>query len=290
MTDLFQKNTGVTTDKPLIGQTNFKDHYPHVAGDLPFSDLKPDIRKAIKAQILPFIGLAEYERIVTENGEALETMRDCVAYYAIYLVLPFKPHIISNAGVNRLQPEGASQSNLSDVKYMRYAAHLESDKQLDNLLSMLPISLSIQNPFFKSGNDIRPYFNTDAVRVLYGLDIHFSNAYRDLRQWFNSTNNLDIQKQYVAYAAFADAIPFLTLVMDGAGFSVLSKGDGIEEKNSLKSKEHLQAIANLKRAAEDKRDAARGELESVLRAMSVETPLLFQPKTVETFGEGGVFL
>jgi hypothetical protein len=111
-----------------------------------------------------------------------------------------------------------------------------------------------------------------------------------------------LSQKFIAQAGFVAAIPNLTLITEADGFTVVSKGDGIEERNSFKNKEHENAILRLLQKAQQNADRYRTQLIEFLYINKEFYPdwltsnfyknLAPQGETVKiiTSTEGGIFL
>lgn len=80
-------------------------------------------------------------------------------------------------------------------------------------------------------------------------------------------------KKFVAQDGLFIAIPFLTLVIEGDGFKVVSRGDGIEERNGLKHQQHENAILRLRDAARQSAEQYKDDLLTFLWKHKADLPL-----------------
>lgn len=259
-----------------VGGSNFKNHYPFASNEAPFLDVQEGSRQATISHILPFVGQAQYELIAdawhADNAiykDIIGTLQDAIAYYTVYRMLPFKPYIIGQ-GVQKAKAGDNESLQLSDNKYMRWNAHIFADQKLDEVLKMMSESTDTffdaykefakeQTMLFVSAVDYQHFINIDSSRRTFvALLPSIRIAEEDTAQLVgnvlmqNAEGELKrLMKAYSAYRALEIAIPMLTLIIESTGFKVVSSGDGIEERNGLKAKEHAEAIANLRQATSE---------------------------------------
>lgn len=139
--------------KNIVGESNFKDHYPNVNTSMHWSIFTPYIRQGIENYILPYVGDALYNSIIAKyqasatltSGEAyfLEKIQDSSAYYTIVQALPFMNTVISDMGVQEnTGKEGTSNpASMWRFKNTAWQAIKEADKKLDMLLAYMEKSI-----------------------------------------------------------------------------------------------------------------------------------------------------
>ncbi len=338
---IFKGSTATTPTE--IGQTNFKSHYPSVAGNTSWNDLRSYIRQATDLYIIPYIGQVWYDKLAadfhTDSVDAsalsiLEKLQDTIAYYTIYKAMPFMPYIVSAIGVQKAQSsQGATAISTGEAKNIRWNAHLDADRMLDDVLKLLTVApgayfdlwrthadkLFKTSAFFKTADELNNFLNIqNSRRAFQALVQHLKSAEKESVKILGapffthlSKDQLNFSEEwvveairhYIAQQALYEAVPYLTLVVESDGFMVVSRGDGTEERNSLKHQQHENAILRLREAAREKAAQYRAELIKLLWENKDNFPLwqlsdLYKSMSANTTprtgiivcGHGGVFL
>lgn len=331
------------TNPTEVGHTNFKNHYPSVSSNANWNELKTYIRQATNLYIIPYIGQEWYDKLVDDfhadgiEASALsivEKLQDAIAYYTIYKAMPFMPFIVSSVGVQKAQSsQGATAISAGEAKNIRWNAHLDADRMLDIVLQLLTAAngayfdlwrthadkLFKKSAFFLTADMLNTYLNIQqSRRAFQALVPHLHSAEESVmkilgRPFFVHLANeplnelagfaFDMACRYIAQQALYEAIPYLTLVIESDGFMVVSRGDGTEERNSLKHQQHENAILRLREAAKEKSAEYRAELISFLWEKKADFPLwqtsdLYKSMSADTTprtgiivcGNGGMFL
>lgn len=158
--DLIFKITNPTPPTtPLIGDTNFQNHYAGVNTSMAWQELKPSIRQATQKYLIPYIGEPLYNDLATKynagsvlttaQAQALEYLQDAAANYAIYHILPQKTATVASMGVVQQSPEGGSQPvNQWGWQAKRRDALDNADAALDMLLKYLEKQVKASVAYF----------------------------------------------------------------------------------------------------------------------------------------------
>lgn len=189
---LFKITTGVEEAKALIKDTTFKDHYPSVNRNMSWLSIKPYIKQATRDKIIPFIGEALYDDLVTkyqadqfisnEATEILDLLQDAIAYYTIEVALPTLNVVIADMGVQEsIGKEGTSLP----VSRWRYDRIIESvgttaNTNLDTILQKLEQFIAVPIAYFDLWKDDKAY--THGVSDLF-------RATADLNEFLNINNS-----------------------------------------------------------------------------------------------------
>jgi hypothetical protein len=318
-----------------IGQTNFKDHYPFVEGSKLWSEIQTSVRQATQTYILPIIGrpmhdalFTDYEANTTQTDKVsiIEGLQDAIAHYAIYRALPYMPYIISSTGITASQPtEGARATTHGERKDARYNAHLDADAFLDNVIAELegatgeywkPYHDFAQlnhktSAFFQTADQLSDHLQVQGRRAFQALVPHLKKAEANIikvlgralfKQQRHLNNDLvELIRGFVAHEGLTYAIPYLTLVIESDGFKIVSRGDGIEERNGLKHQQHENAIQRLLDGAKANAESSKVAILEYLVENQDDYPLWLQSdyylglarrdvKGVISTGDGAVFL
>lgn len=145
---LFKVTTAPTPSVPVIGDTNFQNHYAGVNTSMAWAELTPAIRQATTKFVIPYIGSELYNDLATkfevdtvltpEQAAALELLQDTIAFYTIYHILPEKNAVVASNGILQNTPDGGAQPvNQWGWKAKRWAALENGDTFLDTLLQHL---------------------------------------------------------------------------------------------------------------------------------------------------------
>jgi hypothetical protein len=331
------------TNTTEVGHTNFKNHYPSVSSNANWNELKTYIRQATDLYVIPYIGQEWYDKLADDfhadsvDVSALsivEKLQDAIAYYTIYKAMPFMPFVVSAVGVQKAQSsQGAAAISAGEAKNIRWNAHLDADRMLDDVLKLLTAApgtyfdlwhtyankLFKTSAFFKTAAELNTYLNIQQSRRAFQVLVpHLHSAEEQVikiigRPFFAHLTTMPQTElegfadgmicRYIAQQALYEAIPYLTLVIESDGFMVVSRGDGTEERNSLKHQQHENAILRLREAAREKAAEYKSELIAFLWEKKADFPLwqasdLYKSMAADTTprtgiivcGNGGVFL
>lgn len=141
-------NNSAVSGKEIIGDTNFKDHYPEVNRNMMWSELTPYIRQATQKFVIPFIGSALYDDISNKvdanvtlsdvQTQLVEYLRDAVAYYSIMHAFPKKKTVMASMGVvENAGSDGTTQTSQWGFKATLWSLTKDADGFMDQLLEFL---------------------------------------------------------------------------------------------------------------------------------------------------------
>jgi hypothetical protein len=270
----------------------------------------------------------------TEQELLVSILQDAIAHYTIYSALPYLPFVICSNGIQKTSPtEGSTSPTHGERKDTRWNAHLDADRYLDEAINILENTegdyyqpfhdYATKNfrtsIFFKTAESLNEHLNIQSNRRAFAALVPYLRKVEESSEleiligieFFNDLKNTEtnlkkhlvrkIQK-WVAQKALHESVPFLTLVIEGDGFKIVSRGDGIEERNGLKHQQHENAILRLQNAAREKSEKYYDELLAFLWKNKDEFPLWKDSDyymssnseetstSVITTGEGAVFL
>lgn len=269
-----------------------------------------------------------------EKALVLQYLQDAIAHYTIYSAMPYMPFVVSSAGMQKVQPtEGAVTPTHGERKDTRWNAHIDADRYLDEALKILynsddtyfePFKTHAAknfktSAFFKYTETLDEHINIQGSRRAFSALVPYLKSIEESviekllgTTLFESLQADDLNaeekalvkkvQKVVANLALAESVPFLTLITEGDGFKVVSRGDGIEERNGLKHKEHENAILRLQDAAIEKGTKYQQELLEFLFKNKDDYPDWLEsdyyismttttaPARVICTGPGGIFL
>ena len=276
----------------------------------------------------------ETDDLAEENSEIINLLQDAIAHYTIYVSLPYMPFIVSSTGFQKSQPtEGATAPSFGERKDTRWNAHLDADRFLDEALKMLEntegeyfqpyrdhVATNFKtSTFFKTANALDDHLNIQGSRRALAALVPYlkkseeseiepllgEELFAKLQETGVNTVEkglLKLVRKFVAQNGLYESVPFLTLVVESDGFKIVSRGDGIEERNGLKHAQHENAILRLRDAAKENALQYKIELMSYLWKNKEALPLWktsdyyvslttnnIQQRIITT-GDGGVFL
>lgn len=284
---VFKVSEEPANEVELIGHTNFKEHYSGVNTSMAWAELTPAIRQATEKYVLPYVGTEWYNdlagkyqadtAITAEQQRALELLQDCVAFYAIYHVLPEKNAIVSSLGVVQNVPEGGSQPvNQWGWKAKRWSALENGDSFLDTLLNYMELQVTASkaefdiwktsaaykvktSDYFRHTSELDEYLNIQMSRRSFISLVRFMKQVESdviapilcddlyaatLLTTVTDENKLLLPyiKKAVAYLGAAEAVPHHRIVIDGDGFRVVSQTDQFDDRRNMTNNTHQTAI------------------------------------------------
>jgi hypothetical protein len=189
---LFKLNT--TDSKDEVRNSNFQNHYTEINGNLPFSEIAPNIRKAIKKYIIPFLGSTLYGKLAeladadipptnARQAEVLEAIQDAAANYTIFDVIPSKNLVIASGGIRQHNDEKSTTAPQHVLKAARANALQEADAFLDRALWLInqyatqndeffavwKPELKYGSDYFKRSDDLDEFLNIAGHRAFTAL-------------------------------------------------------------------------------------------------------------------------
>lgn len=190
---IFKFTTPSPPATPLVGDTNFQEHYAGVNTAMAWSELKPAIRQAIQKYLIPYVGQPMYDdlaakynagtTLTTAQAQALEYLQDAAANYAIYHILPQKTATVASLGIVQQSPEGGAQPvNQWGWQAKRRDALDNGDSALDLLLKYLDKQVKEGVAYFNLWKDSNAYSKkkSDFFRSTEALDdyINMKGSFR----------------------------------------------------------------------------------------------------------------
>lgn len=294
---------------PLVGDTNFQQHYSGVNTSMAWAELEPAVRQATEKFVLDYIGeelyddlaekFQEGDTLTDEQAKALQLLQDCIAFYAIYHILPEKNSVVASMGVVQNTPDGGSQPvNQWGWKAKRWSALENADAFLDRLLAYLEKQVEAAvtyfdlwadsdayniktSDFFRHTAELDEYLNiqrsrrsfislvrflkqveTDVIKPLLCDDLYAAMLTAPLSD--ENALLLPYIRRAVAYLGAVEAIPHHRIVIDGDGFRVVSQLDGFDERRNMTNNVHESAIGALMLRCEDQGRKALARLAKFL--------------------------
>lgn len=129
----------------IVGNTDFKDHYPTVNKQMSWATLEPLIRQAQKQYVEPYACceiiccFVELDELTDEESRLFTCLKDTIAYYAMYHAFPLLNSTVSDMGVQEsFSKEATSQpATLWRYKNSRGEIINYADFSLDSFLTGL---------------------------------------------------------------------------------------------------------------------------------------------------------
>ena len=245
------------------------------------------------------------------------------------------PFLVSSNGIQKAQPtEGSVAPTFGERKDTRWNAHLDADGYLDDALKLLEATDNDDeywqpwrdhaakhfktSAFFKTADNLNDHLNIQSSRRAFATLVPYLKKseesqiepilgwelYEALQEATTPILKRLLEKvrKVVAQDGLFESVPFLTLVIEGDGFKVVNRGDGIEERNGLKHQQHENAILRLRDAARQNAEQYKKELLDFLWKYKDDLPLWLESdfyqslitegssSSVIATGDGGVFL
>lgn len=309
---VFKVTAGSPATPPQVGDTNFQSHYAGVNTSMAWQELTPSIRQATEKFVLPYVGQELYDDLAgkydtganlsTEQARTLELIQDCIAFYAIYHILPAKNGIIASMGnIQNTPADGSGQPPSQwSWKAKRWDALENGDTFLDRLLNYLEAQVKASVAYFdlwknsaaykvKTSDFFRHTDELDEFLNIQGSRRSFISLVRYMRQVEEDVilpalcteqydalkaNTLSTALQsllqkvrlVVANLGLVEAGPHHRIVIDGDGFRVVSQSDMFDDRRNQTNNVHEAAIIALMERAERKGRAALDALKIFLEA------------------------
>jgi hypothetical protein len=248
---------------PLLGQAQFNIFYSPVHS--------------------PSNAEKSFEQIFTDELqlECFRLVARSLANYALYEAFPFLNTSVGDIGVMQQQSKEGTATAAPQWRYeSRRAAHLNvADSYADKMLAFLELHKSVFTPWAESSSFTinKELFIDDSVKLSKYLGTGESRrAYLALRPYirlaekqyiitaigqetydeikaqmktnpatFSETNQvlLPMIEEALAWSAYYDALPFIAIRITGDGVQVVSRNDGINNRNAASMDEKKEARA-----------------------------------------------
>lgn len=251
-----------------------------------------------------------------EQKELINHLQDCIAYYAIFDALPTLNVSVADMGIQQLNAtEGtAAPANQWSFKNARWEALRSADTFMDFALSHMESEVKKENDFYNSWvaskaykakgstffegtEDLDNYINIQSSRRAYialgkyllkseekylcpvlGIDLYNEIKTQLLANDLSQVNLklIALIKRFVSEWGLYEAIPHISILVEGDGIRVLSSMDGMEDRKSITNPFQLQAIAALRASCEENARTARADLLAFLQKNHSDYPLFEQ--------------
>ena len=303
----------------LVGNTNFKEHFSGVNTSMAWADLSPAIRQATEKFVLPYIGeelyndlAAKYQAgtaLTVQQAKVLELLQDCIAFYAIYHILPEKNMAVTSAGNLQNTPEGGSTPTPQwGWKAARWNALENGDTFLDRMLIYLEKQVKADvsyfdlyknsaaykvktSDFFKDTMVLDDYLNIQQSRRSFISLVRFIKQVEEdvilpfictdlyavlIGETALSAANaklIPLIRKVVAYLGAYEAIPHHRIAIDGDGFRVVSQTDTFDDRRNMTNNVHANAIQALQDRCQKRGQEALKKLGEFLEKNIADYPL-----------------
>jgi flagellar motility protein MotE (MotC chaperone) len=309
---LLFKHNGSSSKVPLeVGGTNFAQHYSGVNKSMAWDELEPSIRQCTEKFVIPFIGeelYADLSEKFQENALATSAQRkivqhlqDCIAFYAIYHILPEKTGVLASMGV---VPNNGNAPTITQWAWRnkRADALSNADYFLEKALSFLEKQVIDEVPyfdlyknsaaynfktsaFFRRTVDLDEYLNIQNSRRTFASIIGYIRAVEQdyilplLCEPLFSTmadpetasttdpvlKKLLIQiKKASAFMGLSEAVPHHRVIIEPNGFRFVSEIEGYDQR-AQQSEEQSNIITDLRQKSVEKGRKALAEALNILR-------------------------
>jgi hypothetical protein len=255
-----------------------KLHYNEITKNTDFDTLINPLRQVQEIYIEPFLGsqlTAELAADATATAEptnikkeVINSLKDAIAHYLIFVELPSKTFIIGNAGARQATGDQTAPLSIASIKIMQSQLIRKADHFLNRALKLItqnlsdfsnfqpefkigcklfPTSILLENLIgikgFKTFALMSPYLqrveNEDIVTIL-GND--FLNQILIPDNWKETTVS-EYASYYVGYKALTLALPNLYFIIDGNGLMILSSTDGEDTRKHVTDQNKLNLKA-----------------------------------------------
>lgn len=232
--------------------------------------------------------------------EIVETLQDAIAHYAMYDVLPILNISVAEMGITQYAASEGTAMPTSQwaFKNARWEILRKADASLDIALSLIESQIKLgqtyfdsykvsqeyiakTSAFFKATSDLDEYLNIQGSRRAFiSLMKYFTKAeqrylipilgqafYNELAEGLRANNLSELNGKLLPYIrrlvseyGLYEAIPHLSLIIEGDGFKIVSSTDMYDDKKNLTNFTHRDAIESLKYKAEENGRLARADL------------------------------
>lgn len=298
-----------------VGGTNFAQHYSGVNKSMAWDELEPSIRQCTEKFVIPFIGEELYADLAEKfqddalatsaQRQAVQHLQDCIAFYAIYHILPEKTGVLASMGVVQNNASDGSATPLSQWswKSKRADALANGDFFLEKTLSFLEKQVIDEVPYFDLYKNSTAYKNKTSgfFRRTADLDdyLNIQNSRRtfvSLIRYVREVENeyirpllcdalfatmtdpdtansptaavkdlLQSLKKAAAFLGLFEAIPHHRVLIESDGFRFVSESDGYDRKEAQRTEEQSYVITDLRQKSEEKGRKALAEALKILR-------------------------
>jgi len=311
---LLFKHNGSSSKVPLeVGGTNFAQHYSGVNKSMAWDELEPSIRQCTEKFVIPFIGEELYDDLsekfqdnalaTSAQRKAVQHLQDCIAFYAIYHILPEKTGVLASMGVVQNNPTDATPISQWSWKSKRADALTNGDFFLEKALAFLETQVIDEVPYFDLYKNSTAYKNKTSAffRRTADLDdyLNIQNSRRTFVSLIRYVREVEDQfirpllcdalfqtmadpdtansptaavkdllkslKKAAAFLGLFEAIPHHRVLIESDGFRFVSESDGYDRKEAQRTEEQSYVITDLRQKAEEKGRKALAEALNILR-------------------------
>lgn len=267
-----------TNVNPDIKHTDFRDYYPAISLTMNWKNVRPYIRQAYYANILPYIGADLWAALNanallptgdqdTQLNELAELIKQSLALYAINLGYPELNTHISDGAVTTPAPDKAMPVSQWAFVAARWNLIIRAEKSLDIALDFI-IKNDIEwtagddykHPLMQGATELMKHVRVNGHRAYVSMYPYFDKAMQKLSSVLSCavmediiTNIADPDyaavvtqiKRYVAHFALELAIPRMMVFVEGNALIFINNADGIKEGTGVYSKANIEAVQML---------------------------------------------
>lgn len=268
-----------TQVNPEIKHTDFRDYYPAISLAMSWKNIRPYIRQAYYANILPFIGADLWEAL-KENAALPENDQDdqltelsvlikqALALYAINLGYPELNTHISDGAVTVPSPDKAMPVSQWAFAAARWNLIIRAEKSLDialdyiikNNITPWTAGDDYKHPLMQGATELMKHVKVNGHRAYVSMYPYFDKAVQKLASILSCDvmddiiTNIDETdyaavgsqvKRYVAHYALELAIPRMMVFVEGNSLIFINNADGIKEGTGVYSKANIEAVQML---------------------------------------------
>lgn len=159
MKSIFKKSAGAPPASDNVGHYDFKDHYPDINRNMAWAEINPYIKQATRRFILPFLGTDLYDdlaEMIEDNDtlsasqeEAIDRLRDAVAYCAVMTMIPKKKTALASMGaVENTGADGTTSTSQWGFRTTLWSVAQDADRLVDELLQFLEDRVKAADLYF----------------------------------------------------------------------------------------------------------------------------------------------
>lgn len=267
-----------TQVNPEIKHTDFRDYYPAISLTMSWKNIKPYIRQAYHANILPYIGADLWaalnaNALLPENDQDADLtelavlIKQALALYAINLGYPELNTHISDGAVTVPSPDKAMPVSQWAFVAARWNLIIRAEKSLDIALDFIikneiewPAGDEYKHPLMQGATELMKHVRVNGHRAYVSMYPYFDKAMEKLASELSCDVMDDIMenigtnsyasvvsqiKRYVAHYALELAIPRMMVFVEGNALIFINNADGIKEGTGVYSKANIEAIQML---------------------------------------------
>jgi hypothetical protein len=285
-------------ENDTIDGSNFIEYYPSVNRNLYWKNILPYIKQAQMNFIIDEIGQPLLDKLLSAVAKpaavdsAMEYLRFAAAYHTVYLSMPHLNVTLSDAGVMQSAGENQSRTNQWSYKAARWSALFQAHKNLDNAINIL--IQNIDDPYLSEYSESEYHDNSksrifDSSSMKQYASVQTWRAFKAILPYLRRAENklmemlgdrtfdllfdatplnrilLDKARWYVATEALLDAVPNLSIYIEGNNITVMSSLDGIENGIGVFSPPQVELVDKLIQKLTKETKIHRNDVLSFLR-------------------------